>query len=126
MRDEVQPFISPCRPRYLSPHPGLPKAHQSSFVQDREQSPAEWKHLPQPNPNRDTGQFVRFGYPCDTKWSNKVNQYDAKNSLRINNFSISLGFHRNFTAVPFTPVRPYGKQATIGVIDPNDIGFAPY
>jgi CheY-like chemotaxis protein len=35
-------------------------------------------------------------------------------SLRINNFLISLTFHRKITPVPFTSLSPCGKQASIG------------
>jgi hypothetical protein len=44
-------------------------------------------------------------------------------SLRINNFLISLSFHRKVIAVPFTPIRHCGKQARIGVIDQTKWGW---
>ena len=43
-------------------------------------------------------------------------------SLRISNFLLSLPFHRKVTPVPFTPVRPCGKQVSIGVIDQRILG----
>jgi CheY-like chemotaxis protein len=38
-------------------------------------------------------------------------------SLRINDFLISLRFHRKITAVPFTPLRGYGKQTKMAATD---------
>ena len=67
-------------------------------------------------------------YQCDpelSKQSMRVHQRPlGEFPLRINNFLLSLPFHRKITAVPFTPVPPCGEQTSIGVIDQNDIGFA--
>jgi hypothetical protein len=47
----------------------------------------------------------------------------AANVIKINDFLDSLLFHRKIAAVPFTPVRGYGKQ-TIWARRSNDLPFA--
>ena len=39
------------------------------------------------------------------------------NSVRLNRFPASLLFHRKITAVPFTPLRGYGKQTRMAWTD---------
>src|SRR6267154_2158970 len=64
-------------------------------------------------------------YQCAPELSKQKHQGRLRISLTINNFLISLRFHRNVTAVPFTTFRPCAKQTCMAVIYPKDIGFAP-